>query len=557
MNAAPTPPDNLTTDPLYVAIAKKVDEHLYNQYMQGIRIRTAPPTPEQIEANRQALRDAGLNPDEPINLPRAYMRRVRNDLEAKFDYDYLARQFLQEYQPEPPPNFPEKGIFERLDANHRMPRDTYKTLVQRIMPEVEPTMPVNLYTVKLPDGKKMGQIAATDATIQKALADLLGTRWDTELQWDKTEGKEISLKRIDAKTPKQAAALPPVIVDTDPPIDPTKIAGGFQTATGEHWKVFVANQGYTQKADRYVLIGSAPLDANWRPGQPIPEEKIAAWKADKRMVYDMEKGRYLISLRERTMWVFEPYWRESYKEALAKYFKPKDVSELSEDDLEALIEAMDKSANAEIKSAQAKLKEASELENSLRQQLISAMRTKEHFLKICDTQDAKGRPEAKKALEKIKKLPGIKALEVKGTQIHFFTERIYATPTCYTAKGVPPGKVFDIGEFRVEVDMKTGGIAFHNLTPGMIKEGYHHPHVAYPDGACLGEISANVPDMVQKLMIPELVQVLLRFLRSANGEEGGYASRLRRWQPVDPPVTPKPAQAINLNKTEEAKVTAG
>lgn len=124
--------------------------------------------------------------------------------------------------------------------------------------------------------------------------------------------------------------------------------------------------------------------------------------------------------------------------------------------------------------------------------------------------------------ERLSKVDGVNGFELKANNsLHVYTNHITFT--------TPGNLVYDLGRYEIKIALLRGEIEFFNLskTEEFIEEHGHHPHVL-DDGPCFGEIKSAIPELLSKLMFPELVTVLIRFLRSVNLNDPAGAN-ITRW----------------------------
>lgn len=118
-----------------------------------------------------------------------------------------------------------------------------------------------------------------------------------------------------------------------------------------------------------------------------------------------------------------------------------------------------------------------------------------------------------KEFDALLKVKGIKRVLVANNKIQAYTEPMRIKYE---------GKTYDIGEFRIDINVGSGRVKCHNLTRDV--GGMYHPHIGNDGDACFGSISDNIAQLHGDYQFSILVQLILQYLQTVNPNEAGSIS---------------------------------
>lgn len=114
--------------------------------------------------------------------------------------------------------------------------------------------------------------------------------------------------------------------------------------------------------------------------------------------------------------------------------------------------------------------------------------------------------DAEKILQDTLKISGILDVLIENKKISLITTHSFIRHKDHN---------YHIGQVKIDIHIAEAHVTIFNLThPDLNKIGNAHPHVWENGRVCLGEINGDVPRLINHLMLPELAQVMLIFMRN-------------------------------------------
>ena len=292
-----------------------------------------------------------------------------------------------------------------------------------------------------------------------------------------------------------SAAMPPDAVAALPPT---------LELSGATWTVrHVGGQAPDPRPPpRTVLVECAPL-RGWRAGQRPHPDTVQRWAQDPARVITEDAG-LLIELEHDLVYVLGA-WGADTPARLAEVMAHRDAGKLNPHALSfrELVRQVEAVQSAEHRRLQERAAQIRAEVAQLTQQLTGLLREQSAVSTLAATPVPT--VDLATILQRTRAVDGVVSLSARGRSIllETFPITIRAGSDHY-----------DIGEFTIAIDVVRGEITFRNHTRQV--SGHHHPHIFGNGGACFGEISAVIPELISRFMLPELATVLVRFLRSVN-----------------------------------------
>ncbi|KKU86171.1 MAG: hypothetical protein A2667_02790 [Candidatus Wildermuthbacteria bacterium RIFCSPHIGHO2_01_FULL_47_27] len=165
-----------------------------------------------------------------------------------------------------------------------------------------------------------------------------------------------------------------------------------------------------------------------------------------------------------------------------------------------------------IKATESQLKKNKKIAEELQQSLAKAIESLsvwEEYASMLKARGARDMQTVRDEYDRIMAMSKVKRLKVYSDRLVVFTEMI---TVCYK------NLIFEIGEFRIEIDLSGKGLRMYNLThPKPDKEcNMQHPHVG-PDGIpCLGNIKEAIPQFIAQREMGVVVTLSLQYLETLN-----------------------------------------
>ena len=346
---------------------------------------------------------------------------------------------------------------------------------------------IRFYTVQTPTGAALGQLACTREQLDGLMAAEHPGRAFTI---DDTASTVTLIPERPPMTEEEIAAL-----DTDSTV----------TLLGEAWTLKHVG-GYSRSRSRKVIQIEAAPTTLWAPGEPIPDKVLQRWLGEDGSLIDVDK-QFLVRPDKEIVYVFGAWKPELLPQietmlrcAAEGGFNPYVYG--FREFINAVAEIKRREQQRLIERAQGLQRRIDELTA----EMASSFRELRAVRRLADV--APESVDIPGVLARVAQVNGVKRLWVDGERIMFETDHIQI---------VNRGITYDIGTFHVGIHVVSGEIKFRNLDRQV--NGYHHPHVFDNGNACLGEIAAAVPQMVSDFMLVELVNVLVRYLRSVNDQD--------------------------------------
>lgn len=326
----------------------------------------------------------------------------------------------------------------------------------------------------------------------------------------------IQLSRLPQSLPIPAAAPSSAIPPEDANMVPTATAAGLRPRIGnESWFMVAVRGATTKKQARTIYLEAVPAKG-WEVGQKIHARSLNAWRANPAYIVDPEL-RFVIAKDIPCVYI-PGEWRPIYRKLIQEALKISEAEpyKVSQQDRIVFVELLKEARTRWLREERERARVLTSTRDRYLREAVSAARQLAASQAAIDGMKLPGDDEAAKILERVAALPGIASIKIQAPNFIFETNSVEITADIGPHAVGNTRTTYDIGRFRVIVDVSSGQIQFHNLTRKGAMNA-EHPHIRTPFTACFGDILGSIGELVSDLnLLPELVQTLLRYLRSVN-----------------------------------------
>ena len=303
----------------------------------------------------------------------------------------------------------------------------------------------------------------------------------------------------------------PVVTGADPEQNTDNLTYQYQRIGERQWRVQAVKGGsLSRRGSNIIYLEAAPIKS-FVPGTTPSLRAINNWRRGTEWVLD-KQNRLLVNNLRNVAYIFGK-WRPSYAKIIEELLGMVELPVNDGDGIEVLKKALDRAQGSVLKEQKQRMTQTINQIDQYQRYLTDALRNRDSIQRIIDNFKKPEADTAQKMLARLQKVEGVEQISVRKEEIFVLTNHIYID-AARCPRGTDKKTKYDIGKFRIALNIVTGSVQFKNTTRQI--QGREHPHVMTPTGACLGEISRNIPEFFSKLMIPELVRTLIIYLASVN-----------------------------------------